>query len=505
MNPNEHRSGERGLALLLVLMLLAMGSLLLTPALVFTNTGLMGKQIQTDVVEQQYCRDGAVEYALWQLLYVDVVALLVDVGDETNFTVELNGCTAEVLIRMQATLGDVTAPGAEGNRVRASKAVECDVDGDGIFGEAGEDCLGPLPAQGGIRARYTVVLEQVSPDLSVGMVAIYDELPSGFDWDPVADPVVSLDGSFPEIESVTPVDIQPGGEEIWKWDFSSAPIFFVDDEVKQFTFTADINASPGRYCNGLFLKMDTSPHEKGNKALAQVEVGPNPPAGCPGAGTEVTKFADQLILAPDVETVITYVSSVENKDDNTLIVDRIKDVLPHDGFEFCSPNFPPIDPLLSCDPPKYKIVDAPFDPQTDSFTDLTGYTDLPEPVQTFNATLERWELLWEPVSGWTISAAGSSGDTLVVRFQARVILENSGAFFNEIFSDVECPVPPPLNNEGVTSSAEYCSTYSWPTGGVVIPTYDVQATTGSITAQGNILIDWSGQFPTGGINSWHVN
>ena len=130
---------------------------------------------------------------------------------------------------------------------------------------------------------------------------------------------------------------------------------------------------------------------------------------------------------------------------------------------------------------------------------------MPDPVQTYNATLERWELLWEPVSEWTLSAAGSTGDTLVVRFQARVTLENSGAFFNEIFSDIDCPVPVPLNQEGVTSSSEYCSTYSWPTGGVMIPTYDVSIKTGSITAHGNIVIDWSGVVPTGGLRSWHAN
>ena len=68
MRPAEKlkaRSGEQGFALLLVLMLLAMGSLPLTPTMILTNTALMSKQLQTDVVEQQYCRDGAVEYALW--------------------------------------------------------------------------------------------------------------------------------------------------------------------------------------------------------------------------------------------------------------------------------------------------------------------------------------------------------------------------------------------------------------------------------------------------------
>lgn len=76
----------------------------------------------------------------------------------------------------------------------------------------------------GMVARYTVSLEQVSPDTTVGLTAIYDELPKGFALIPGS--VVSQDGSLPEIESITPENIGSPPGEIWKWQFSS-PVTFV--------------------------------------------------------------------------------------------------------------------------------------------------------------------------------------------------------------------------------------------------------------------------------------
>ena len=174
---------------------------------------------------------------------------------------------------------------------------------------------------------------------------------------------------------------------------------------------------------------------------------------------------------------------------------------PRGGFEWCDPSNPPTG--FSCDQPKYKWRADPFDPLVDSFTDLTGYTDANDPALTYDPVSDRWELFWD--QGWNIQQAGLAQDNLIFRFQAHITLDTSGSYFNEIFADVNCSAPSVLISEGVTSQAEYCASYSWPAGGVMVPTYDVQATTGSITAQGNIIVDWSGAFPTGGINSWHVN
>ena len=72
-----------------------------------------------------------------------------------------------------------------------------------------------------------------------------------------------------------------------------------------------------------------------------------------------------------------------------------------------------------------------------------------------------------------------------------------------------CNAPQALVDENVFTpgqeDAEYCTSYSWPTGGVIVPTYDVQASVDHSTGQGNITIDWT-QFPTDAdLQSWHVN
>jgi hypothetical protein len=331
------RNGERGYLLILVLIFLALGALLLTPGLNIAATGLKGKQVRTEVLKEQYCRDAGAEFAIWQLMYGGADVLLDQEGEETSYTVYCNGTEAEVIIRMKATLGETGAPGAEDNRIRPSKTVECDQDGDGVF----DDDCSALPAIVGMRARYTIYLDMVAPveDPPVGLTTIYDELPKGFTFVPGS--VTSLDGSLPEITdpSTTMEDIQTGGNEIWKWQFSS-PVYFQQTEVKQFTFLADINRVRDRYCNQVFLALELPPNEKSAK-VAPIAVGTNPPEACDDAGVKALKYVDRLVAPPNKTTVFTYIISVESIDQNTLQIASMKDSLPPGGFEYCSPGFPP--------------------------------------------------------------------------------------------------------------------------------------------------------------------
>lgn len=62
-------TGQHGFALLLVLILIAAGSLLLTPSLQLATSSLKAKQIRTTILQEQYARDGAAEYGIWQLIH----------------------------------------------------------------------------------------------------------------------------------------------------------------------------------------------------------------------------------------------------------------------------------------------------------------------------------------------------------------------------------------------------------------------------------------------------
>ena len=497
---NRFVRDESGAALLLVLMLLFMGSLMLTPTLSSVFTANRSGQIQDRLLKDQYARDGGSEYAVWELLHGGITSELIDEGDVIENPLTLNGINATIRIRLQAELGNLQVSGAEDNKVRLTTSVKCEVTPlvDTTFGD---DCDN-MPGSGGMQAKYTVTLDQVSVDVSVPVVAVYDELPSGFDWDPDVNPVVSLDGSFPEIELLT---VANGGLEnigtpinqIWKWDFSAAPLSFLQDQVREFTFVVDMTNQTSQYCNRAFTKMGTAPHEgSGPSAIITVNGG----EGCANGGMIVAKFVNQIIALPGQTTIFTYIVNIENFQGNTQQVDLIKDVLPQAGFIYC--NGPTVgDPTGDdCLAPVFKITDTPFDP-TDplSFTDTSGFTNLPDPTEFFNSD-SRWELEW--TDGWSLTAAGGVGDVLLVRFEAEFTPLESGSFFNEIFIDASCAVPSQLTTSpnDITNAAEYCASYSWPSGGSLVPTYDVVAFTDYSAGWGNITVGGG----TGRLESWHV-
>ena len=217
------RTNERGYMLVIVLIVLAVGSTTMIPVMNLVQTGLTSNRIQTTQLNIQYSGDAGSEFAIWQLLYGDATGQLTADGDEVLHTIDLNGTETVVVIRLNGASSQFsTGSGAEDNRTRVSASVVCAKDGDGVFDD---DCLNLPENTAGMLAKYTVSLEQISPDTGVGMTTVYNELPAKFDWDPALNPVDSLDGSFPEIESASPVNIGSSQNQVWKWDLS-APVFF---------------------------------------------------------------------------------------------------------------------------------------------------------------------------------------------------------------------------------------------------------------------------------------
>ncbi len=59
---------QRGQAIILVLMLLAVGSLMIIPSLRYTATGFYSQRVSENALTRQYGADSALEDALWQML-----------------------------------------------------------------------------------------------------------------------------------------------------------------------------------------------------------------------------------------------------------------------------------------------------------------------------------------------------------------------------------------------------------------------------------------------------
>ena len=488
------RQNEEGLITLLILMLLTMGTFFLVPGIGMANTALTSKGIQSGLLAEQYARDAGTEFAVWNLIYGTASTTLSGQNPEVEYTVNLNGETATVTLAWHAEQGSLLVPAAEDDKIRPSSTVVCDIDHDGFD----DDCLALPKNFIGMVARYTIFLEQISPETSQGLTVAYDELPAGFSYIPGS--TFSADSSMITME---PTNVGNGQHPILMWDFQTglgSPVTFNHGQVKQFSFDVDISKNENRYCNAVYLK----PNRENTGKVAVIHVGnPSETDGCQGGGVLTSKYVDTPVIIGNQLTTLTYVANIENFDTSTLHLDSIRDILPQGGFNYVA------------DSTSYFIADAPFDPLVDDFASTAGHTLLPDTELGWSTLGSgRVQLVWtEPNGGgfpqWSLAQAGQAGDTLVIRFQAQVILTGSGTYFNEIFADVGagCSAPQRLVSAGVLTQGsedhEYCSRYSWPTAGVTVPSFDVRSTSGGLAVQANISMSTGNGSAL--LNSWHLN
>ena len=105
----EGMTRQRGQALILVLIALALGSLLITPTLNYVSTGLLETRISERLLLEQYAADAAVEYSLWQLQHnVDnITDQLNPDNPSANTSITVNGMEVPVITEItQSPLGD---------------------------------------------------------------------------------------------------------------------------------------------------------------------------------------------------------------------------------------------------------------------------------------------------------------------------------------------------------------------------------------------------------------
>jgi Tfp pilus assembly protein PilX len=79
------RKGESGQAFIMLLIILAIGTLLVVPAMNLTSTSLKSSEIVYDEVRSLYAADGAQEYVLWKLRWAAWGSDLVRNVPETFF------------------------------------------------------------------------------------------------------------------------------------------------------------------------------------------------------------------------------------------------------------------------------------------------------------------------------------------------------------------------------------------------------------------------------------
>ena len=102
----ESMKRQRGQALILVLIALALGSLLITPTLNYVYTGLRETHVSQEQLLEQYAADAAVEYSLWQLKYDGLGDQLDPDNPSATTTITVNGIEVPVTTEItQSPLG----------------------------------------------------------------------------------------------------------------------------------------------------------------------------------------------------------------------------------------------------------------------------------------------------------------------------------------------------------------------------------------------------------------
>jgi hypothetical protein len=78
-------NSEKGQALPLVLIALAVGALVLPSFLNHTGTSLIGSRTYAQEIGAQYAADSGAEHAIWNLKYGGLGDTLVDIGDNVTY------------------------------------------------------------------------------------------------------------------------------------------------------------------------------------------------------------------------------------------------------------------------------------------------------------------------------------------------------------------------------------------------------------------------------------
>ena len=160
------RKREAGQAFVLVLILLAIGALVVIPALRLTTTVLKSNQAITQRNKGLYACEAAQEKILW-ILYNDIDGIvsenLTADGDSVSFTVDVCGTTVYAGITMRATEGQGGITLAAEHVIKPTKTVE----------------PSSRPDKNLYEYWYTISLEQLSDNNTQGLDAIYDILPGG--------------------------------------------------------------------------------------------------------------------------------------------------------------------------------------------------------------------------------------------------------------------------------------------------------------------------------------
>ena len=225
---------QAGQALILVLILLAIGVLLVVPTLRLTGTALMNSPIVERQTKGLYAADAAQEYILWKLLYDGLGGEFTADGQSAHYDFYVCEVPVGVTIVMRATEGKGGITLATDETIKPTKTVAVEGHPDWSTPDGGVQVANGYPGP----YTYIIKLEQLSSNNAKGLDSVYDVLPKGLSY--VNNSAqIRIDGgaweSFPNPSTST-----SGGQSRLRWPasgFFTSPMRLFDvRQVKEIKY-----------------------------------------------------------------------------------------------------------------------------------------------------------------------------------------------------------------------------------------------------------------------------
>ncbi len=434
------RTGEAGQAFILVWILLAVGAMLVIPALKLSGTSLKSSQIVTRKAKNLYAADGAQEYVMWKLLYNNYTSFFTANGQQDNFSLDVCGIPVNVTVVMRAVASWHGVKLATDDVIKPTKTVS-------------------PTTNNGINQTYTykIRLEQISDNVSQGLDAIYDILPDAFfngSQYVAGSSTLSVDGGTPQ-SIANPLPEVFGGQLRLRWPASGSfpsPIRdFHPEQVKELSFQVTGSMGPNtiNYNWVVWKPWNTL---SGAQAPITRGTGTTPKNGL----LNVFKTTDHSFILPDVPTFINYTITIHSQEGSTDKINEVDDYLPP-GFSYTENS-------------------------TNSSWGITNGNPQSRQVETING-VQRLHLKWTFQPAVSIA----SDATLYLTFKAYTQQSASGSYYNEMVVIPNNPLPAIFANLGVTYS-DFNSAYTWNSSPVIVPAYDSSARAGDVTTDANLAL-----------------
>ncbi len=434
-----------GQAFILVLILLAIGAMLVVPALRLTGTSLKSGQIVTRQARLLYAADAMQEYVMWKLLYDTGWrdADLSEDGATAYLNLDLCGVSVSATVVMRAVPGKGGVTLSTDDVMKPTKTVS------------------PSSVPNGSYQTFTYIirLEQLSNNTTQGLDAVYDILPKVFGTGKYVanSSYISVDGGA--WQSIgNPSTATYGGQERLRWPASGSFTSLIRDfnvrQVKELKFqialTLPSSANDNMLYNYCVIKVGSVTTFSGPQAPIKLGNGSKPDAD--GMLT-LTKTSSPSVIMPGVIQDITYTMYVSNNDTSNHNIEKITDYLPPEFF------------------------------YTNNSTIGFGNANPTTTMKNING-VNRQELVWVPVPA---QKQLNAGQTRTLTFCAETTKDVSGSYYNEVLMQSDFNLPAIYSDIGVTSS-DFQSGYSWNSGTVIVPAYDSSANAEGVVIDANLAL-----------------